>query len=44
MAGQQATAWMGSGTIFDAAMFEDAKRRTQATDICRKQGRRQRYV
>lgn len=35
MAGQQATAWMGSGTIFDAAMFEDAKRR-RASDICRK--------
>jgi hypothetical protein len=27
---------MGSGTIFDAVTFEDAKRR-QAGDICRKQ-------
>jgi hypothetical protein len=27
MAGQQATTWMGSGTIFDAVTFQDAKRR-----------------
>ena len=35
MAGQQATTWMGSGTISDAVTFSDAKRR-QARDICRK--------